>query len=167
MTKEGPDAAPGVPAWAMASAAALAVSSVHYVLDWHIGLFGSRSDAVSPLQALLVWGVAGISALWVVGAVAAARDRGWGFAVLVAISVGWVIAGNGAPIFACLPPCAGAFPHQDVAHIGSLVLGAFAAITAWTAGRQAGMRLKSVGIAIAAMMIVLAAVFWSQATLTL
>lgn len=151
--------------WVASGALAFAFSSAHFVLDWHIGLFGDRSDAVSPLQAVLVWLVAGLGALWLVAFAAAGRDEGWGFALLVPLSIAWAVGGNGIPILFCPPPCAGAFPHQDIAHLGSLAFGILGAITAWRAGRRIGMSGRSVAAASVALVAVLAIIFWAQVSL--
>lgn len=154
-----------VPRWAIFNALALVFSSVHFVLDWHIGLFGDRSDLVSVEQAVLVWVAAAIWGAWLVAAVAAARAVGWGFAVLVVIPFVWAALGNGIPIAFCPPPCAGAFPHQDIAHVGSLVFGVLAAVTAWRAGRAAGMAGRAVIVAAATMVVAIAVLFWVQTAL--
>lgn len=152
-------------AWIIAGALAFVFSSVHLVLDWHIGLFGDRSDEVSLLQATLAWLVAALGGLWITATAAAARDIRWGFAVLVPLYVVWVIGGNGVPIFACPPPCRGAFPHQDIAHLGSLIFGGLAAVTAWRSGREIGMSGRSVATASVGVIALLAIIFWTQVQL--
>ena len=52
------------------------------------------------------------------------------------LTVGWALAGNGLVILACLPPCPGGFPHQDIAHIANLLFGAAAGIGAGLALRE-------------------------------
>src|SRR5215211_5431209 len=76
---------------------ALAFSLAHVIVDWHISLSGASSEAMSASRA--------------------------GLLGLVALSAGWAALGNGLPMVFCLPPCPGAFPHQDIAHVGSLVFG--------------------------------------------
>ncbi len=70
---------------------------------------------------------------WGVALGLAAQGHRAGLTSLVVLSAGWTFAGNGLPIFACLPPCAGAFPYQNIAHIGSLLVGGWAAYATWRA----------------------------------
>ena len=152
--------------WPVASALAVLFSTAHYVIDWHIGLFGERSDDVSAPQAVLIWLVATVVAVWFAAAIAAARDSGWGFAFLGAIAAGWALAGNGLAILACPPACSAAFPHQDVAHVGSLLAGAAATATAWLEGRRIGMSWRMVGGAAGIVTLVLAVIFTAEVLLT-
>ena len=114
---------------------ALAFSLAHVVADWHIGLFGASSAAMSAPQAALLWLVSGLYAWWGLSLAAAARGARSGLLSLVALSAGWAALGNGLPIVFCLPPCPGAFPHQDIAHVGSLLFGGWAAHASWRAAR--------------------------------
>lgn len=119
-------------AWALLSVAALAFSLVHTLVDWHIGLFEPSGPTLAAVPAALMWLVAGIYGWWAwCLARAAVGDRSHLMGVVV-LTLGWAFAGNGLVIFACLPPCPGAFPHQDLAHMGSLVCGAL--------GSYAGLR---------------------------
>ena len=114
---------------------ALAFSLAHVVADWHIGLFGASSEAMSAPQAALLWLVSGLYAWWGLSLAAAARGARAGLLGLVALSAGWAALGNGLPIVFCPPPYPGAFPQQDIAHIGSLLFGGWAA---YASGRAAG-----------------------------
>jgi hypothetical protein len=115
-----------VRAWAPLSAAAFVFSLTHALIDWHIGVFGPSSETLAAVPAALVW-LAGVTYGWwtwcLLQAAAGSRSHLIGAVVL---NVGWAFAGNGLPIFVCLPPCLAAFPHQDVAHMGSLIFGALA-----------------------------------------
>ncbi len=72
---------------------------------------------------------------WGLSLAAAARGARAGLLGLVTLSAGWAVLGNGLPLVFCLPPCAGAFPHQDIAHVGSLLFGGWAAYASWRAAR--------------------------------
>ena len=119
--------------WAPLSAAALSLSLLHTLVDWHIGLFGSTSQVLSGGQAALMWMMAALYGWWGWSlAAAAGGQRAYLVSVLV-LTAGWAFAGNGLVIAACLPPCPGGFPHQDIAHLGSLVLGAIGGAASWFA----------------------------------
>src|SRR5215217_621044 len=51
------------------------------------------------------------------------------------LSAGWSVLGNGLPLAFCPPPCASAFPYQDLAHVGNLLFGTWAASACWRAAR--------------------------------
>ena len=124
------------PAWAPLSAGALGISLVHTLIDWHIGLFGATADELSAPQAALVWATAALYGWWgwsLVGAAAGGRAQ---LASVLVLDVGWALAGNGLVIAACPPPCPGGFPHQDIAHLGSLALGAAGGAATWRALRE-------------------------------
>src|SRR5687767_3209238 len=120
-----------IPRWLWPNALALVFSFVHYVQDWHIGLFGATSNDVSMAQAALVIVSALIYGCWAVSLVVAALGNKCGLLSVVIINIGWAFAGNGLVIAACPPPCQGAFPFQDIAHVGSLVFGIWGAYAAW------------------------------------
>ena len=125
-----------VRSWAALSAAALAVSLLHALVDWHIGLFGATSEVLSTPQAALAWLTAALYGWWAWSlAKAAAGSRSYLASVLV-LTVGWALAGNGLVVFACLPPCPGGFPHQDIAHISSLAAGAVGGVAVWLSLRD-------------------------------
>src|ERR687885_763435 len=125
-----------LPRWLQLNVLALAFSLAHVIADWHIGLFGASSEAMSAPQAALLWLISGLYAWWGLSLAAAARGPRAGLLGLVALSAGWAALGNGLPIVFCLPPCPGAFPHQDIAHVGSLLFGGWAAYASWRAARS-------------------------------
>src|SRR5438067_13429599 len=51
-------------AWAPLSAAALAFSLLHTLIDWHIGLFGPSGPTLSAVRAASAWLVASIYGWW-------------------------------------------------------------------------------------------------------
>jgi hypothetical protein len=122
--------------WAWLSAAALSVSLVHFMADWHIGLFGPTSQVFSGPQAALLWVIGALYGWWAWSLARAAVGQRSYLASGLVLTVGWAVAGNGLVIVACLPPCPGGFPHQDIAHLGSLLFGAAAGIAAWLALRE-------------------------------
>jgi len=120
--------------WAPLSAAALSLSLFHTLVDWHIGLFGATAQVLSVPQAALAGVTAALYGWWgwsLAGAAGAAAGRRSHLASVLVLTVGWAFAGNGLVIAACLPPCSGGFPHQDIAHVGSLMLGAVGGYTTW------------------------------------
>ena len=117
------------------SALALAFSLAHFLVDWHIGLFGASSESLSGLQAALIGLVCFVYAWWGVSLAAAAQGARAGLLSLATLSAGWSLLGNGLPLAFCPPPCASAFPYQDLAHVGNLVFGTWAAYASWRAAR--------------------------------
>lgn len=126
-----------VPAWLALNGLAIAFSLAHLIMDWHIGLFGPSTPQISPLQATLVWLICLAYGWWGLALGLASQGHRPGLTSLIVLSAGWSFAGNGLPILACPPPCAGAFPHQDIAHLGSLLFGGWAAYASWRALRAA------------------------------
>ena len=130
-----PAVLPSLPAWLPLHGLAIVFSLAHLILDWHIGLFGPSSPQLSVRQAALVWLVCLAYGWWAMALGLATQGHRAGLTSLLVLSAGWTFAGNGLPIFACLPPCAGAFPYQDIAHLGSLLFGGWAAYATWRAMR--------------------------------
>ncbi len=119
--------------WILLSAAALAMSLAHVLIDYHIGLYGSASStAMSSLQAANIFLTCLVYACWVASLGLAMGGYRSGLLATLLITVGWAFLWNGAiGLIVCPPPCRGAFPYQDIAHMGSLVFGALAAYTTW------------------------------------
>ena len=110
--------------WASLSAAALSFSLIHTLIDWSIGQFGTTSHDLSPSRAALTWVIGALYGWWGWSLVEAAAGRRTHLGSVLVFTVGWAFAGNGLALLACLPPCSAGFPHQDIAHIGSLASGA-------------------------------------------
>jgi hypothetical protein len=111
-----------LPLWFWLSLAAMAVSVMHILLDFGVGLFpmqGSLAPAVSAVVLLVTL----VQAWWVVSLTAGARGVGGGVASAAILGLGWTFLTNGYAIVYCMPPCKYAAPLSDVAHVGSLVLG--------------------------------------------
>lgn len=125
---------PTVPPWVWLNGLALAFSLAHYLIDWHIGPFGSASSLMSPAQAGLVAISAGLYGWWAlsVGAASSAGRSGVGACFILAF--GWAFLLNGVVALAvCLPPCGNAFPFQDITHFGNVIFGGLASWLTWRA----------------------------------
>lgn len=122
--------------WLPLSAASLGFSLFHVLVDWHIGLFGATSQVLSAPQAALAWVTAALYGWWGWSLANAAAGRRSFLASVLVLTAGWAFAGNGLVIAACPPPCPGGFPHQDIAHVGSLVLGAVGGYATWRGLRE-------------------------------
>ena len=111
-----------LPLWFWLSLAAMAVSMMHILLDFGVGLFDMQGRLAPPLAAVVLL-VPLIQAWWCLSLAAGARGAGGGVASAVILGLGWTFLTNGYAIVFCMPPCPYAAPLSDVAHIGSLVLG--------------------------------------------
>jgi hypothetical protein len=121
--------------WLTVHTLAIGFSLSHLFLDWQFNLFGSSTNSLSTVQALVLVTGAAVYALWAAAlALAGQGSRRGMIATLVFSGLGGL--GNGLSIVACPPPCSGAFPFGDISHIGSLVFGAWAMIESWRALRQ-------------------------------
>ncbi len=46
---------------------------------------------------------------------------------VLVLDLGYALLANGVAVLAaCPPPCAGAFPYQDISHIANVIVGAWA-----------------------------------------
>ena len=111
-----------LPPWLWLSLAAMAVGTLHILLDFGVGLFPVRGS-LSPVVGATLLLVSLIHAWWGVSLAAGARGAGGGVASAAILGLGWTLLTNGYPIVFCPPPCPEAAPLADVAHVGSLVLG--------------------------------------------
>lgn len=134
-----------VPQWLWLGGLALAFSLVHVLLDYQIGLFGQTSNDVSWVQAALALLLGLLYAWWGVS-FAMSGGSTWqaaGLASLLWLSLLWAFLANGvAGVFACLPPCPGAFPYQDIAHFGNIIFGGWASYATWTALRASRTSMR-------------------------
>ena len=121
--------------------AAIAASLFHVLIDVWIDLFGASGSVaggptLTAAQALTLLAFAVLYGWWnspIAAATAGVRGAMLALAVLAFV---WVFLGNGvAGFIACFPPCAGAAPWQDAAHLASVVFGGWAAWVAWRAWR--------------------------------
>lgn len=125
-----------LPLWFWLSLSAMAVSMMHILLDFGIGLFPMKGT-LAPAVGAVVLLIPLIQVWWVVSLAAGARGVGGGVASAAILGLGWTVLINGAAIVYCMPPCPAAAPLSDVAHVGSLVLGVAApAAGIWTLWRQ-------------------------------
>jgi len=158
-----------LPLWLWLSLAAMAVSIMHMLLDFGVGLFPMRGSLAPEVVAVVLL-VTLIQVWWGISLVAGARGVGGGVASAVILGLGWALLTNGYAIVFCPPPCPEAAPLTDVGHVGSLVLGIAApAAGIWALWRRRGRgrelwggRVGSV-LPVGALVLVVATV-WSLAT---
>jgi hypothetical protein len=125
-----------VPGWLCAGVAAMAVSLLHILIDLGVGLFDMRGRLPPSVISVLVVVVL-IHLWWVLSFIAGAQGRGGGLLSTAVLALGWTTLMNGYPIVYCPPTCAPGAPLSDLSHIGSLILGPLAAITAlWALWRH-------------------------------
>ncbi len=133
------------PRWLSLGAISLAFSLMHVLLDYQVGLFGQTSNEVSWVQAALALFLGLLYAWWAVSfalAGGSARQAA-GLASLLWLSLLWAFLANGlAGVFACLPPCPGAFPYQDIIHFGNIIFGGWASYATWKALRASREGLR-------------------------
>lgn len=141
------------------SVAAAGLVLAHVLIDQHIGLWGATSEYMSPLQAANVAGHSLLFAWWML-LVAWAREParpGAMMALTVMVAVEAFLLNGLVALAVCPPPCAGAFPYQDIVHVAIVVVGGWAGLAAyrvWGADhRGEGRRLTwlTVGVIVASM----------------
>jgi hypothetical protein len=155
-----------LPPWLWLSLAAMAVGTLHILVDFGVGLFPMR-DRLSPEEGATLLLVSLIHAWWCVSLAAGTHGNGGGVASAAVLGLGWTLMTNGYPIVYCPPPCPQAAPLSDVAHVGSLVLGLAAPAAAiWALWRR---RVRvSWGLPSGALLLVVATVWaLSRAAVTL
>ena len=118
-----------LPPWLWLGLAAMAVGTLHILLDFGVGLFPMRGRLSLPVGATLLL-ISLIHVWWGVSLAAGAHGNGGGVASAAVLGLGWTLLINGYPIVICPPPCQYAAPLTDVAHVGSLVLGIVAPVAA-------------------------------------
>jgi len=115
--------------------AAIVASLFHVLIDVWIDLIGA-GDPIAIGEALSLLSFALLYGWWnspIAAATAGVRGAMLALAVLAFV---WVFLGNGiAGFIACFPPCSGAYPWQDAAHLASAVFGGWAALVTWRAYR--------------------------------
>jgi hypothetical protein len=111
-----------LPLWLWLGLAAMAVGTLHILLDFGVGLFPLRGR-LSPAEGATLLLVSLIQVWWSVSLVAGAHGNGGGVASTAILGLGWTLLINGSSIMYCPPLCPEAAPLSDVAHVGSLVLG--------------------------------------------
>jgi hypothetical protein len=121
-----------IPLWVWLNGGALALVVAHQFIDFHIGLTGPSSLEMSGLQALNILFLSLIFGWWALMFVLAGRGYRTGIVGLLVMSLLVSFLGNGVvALGACPPPCAGAFPYQDMTHIGNVIIGGAAALTVY------------------------------------
>src|SRR5688572_7546474 len=111
-----------VPVWLALNLAALAASLAHGFIDFHLGLFGTSSQIMSPLQAGNIFLACSVIACWSLSLATAQSGTRPGLSGAFTLAIGWALLGNGTA-FVFAPPPASAFPYQDIAHFSSLIFG--------------------------------------------
>lgn len=130
-------------AWLWLSALALGVSLTHVLIDWRIGQFGAPSMHMSALQAGLVLLFGLVAAWWALALALASQGKKSALVSLLVLDIGFALLANGVAVLAaCPPPCAGAFPYQDISHIANLLVGAWAAYATWRAVRASAEPIR-------------------------
>ena len=125
-----------LPLWLWLSLAAMAVSTMHTLGDFGVGLFPLQGRVDPAVGATLLL-VSLIHVWWCVSLAAGTHANGGGVASAAILGLGWTLLTNGSSIQFCLPPCRFAAPLSDIAHVGSLVLGIVAPAAAiWTLWRR-------------------------------
>jgi hypothetical protein len=150
-----------LPPWLWLNLAAMAVSALHILLDFGIGLFPLR-DSLAPAVVAVLLLISLIYAWWGVSLAAGVRGVGGGVASAAILGLGWTLLVNGYSIVFCPLPCPVAAPLSDVAHVGSLVFGGAApAAGIWALWR----RRVQVGWALpAGALVLVVATVWSLAS---
>lgn len=112
-----------LPLWLWLGLAAMALSTLHILLDFGVGLFPIERGRLSPAVGATLVLVSLIHVWWGVSLAAGANGNGGGVASVAILGLGWTLLINGYPIVFCPPLCPYAAPLSDVAHVGSIVLG--------------------------------------------
>ena len=129
--------------WLWLSALALGTSLTHVLIDWHIGLFGGSSMHMSARQAGLVLLFGLVAAWWALVLALASQGQKSALVSVLILNIGFALLANGVAVLAaCPPPCAGAFPYQDISHIANLLVGAWAAYATWKAVRASAESVR-------------------------
>lgn len=129
-----------LPPWLWLSLAAMAMSTLHILIDFGVGLFPMRGTLTLAEAATLLL-VSFIHVWWCISLAVGAQGKGGGVASAAILGLGWTALTNGFPIVYCMPLCPFAAPLSDVGHVGSIVLGLVApAVAIWTLwrGRRRG-----------------------------
>lgn len=124
--------------WRALVAGAAGLALVHILIDRHIGLAGPTSDEMGWLTALDILGIGFLFAWWVrsVDEASYAQDRGAALSVVLLAFVVSFLGHGIIGVAACPPPCDGAYPYQDLAHVGNVLVGGLAAWASWTRLRE-------------------------------
>lgn len=111
--------------------AALAVVLVHVLVDYHIGLYGATAEVMTPAQAANALRIGVTAGGWLVALAVGMRGSRTGTACAVAFVAIWGLLFNGLIAFLIVPPPSAAYPYQDIAHVGGIVLGGLASLALW------------------------------------
>lgn len=147
-----------LPLWFWFSLAAMAVGTLHILIDLGVGLFPIR-DNLSTAEGATLLLISLIHVWWCISLTAGVQGNGGGIASAAILGLGWTLMTNGYPIVYCLPLCPFAAPLSDVAHVGSIVLGIIAPMVAlWTLWRWRRRVRRSWALPFGALVLVVATV---------
>lgn len=119
--------------------AAMAVVLLHVLIDVHIGLYGASSEVMTLPQAANAFRIAVTAGGWLIALGIAMRGSRTGTACALAIVAVWAFVLNGVVAFLVAPPPSAAFPYQDLAHVGGILISGAATYSLWgRLNRQAG-----------------------------
>lgn len=112
--------------WLPWATVAFAATIAHLLIDQHIGLYGTTSEAMSSWEAVNVGRHTVVAGLWMAVAVAATNSADARRALLWLVVIDAALL-NGAVAFLVAPPPSDAFPYQDISHALALAAGVVAA----------------------------------------
>ena len=92
-----------LPLWLWLSLAAMAVSTLHILLDFGVGLFPLQGNVTPAVGAVLLL-ISLIQAWWGISIAAGARGIAGGVASAVILGLGWTLLPNGSAICAARRP---------------------------------------------------------------
>jgi hypothetical protein len=116
----------------------MAVGTLHFLVDFGVGLFPMR-NRLSPAEGATLLLVSLIHVWWGVSLAASTHGNSGGAASAAILGLAWTLLTNGYPIVYCPPACPYAAPLSDVGHVGSIMLGLAAPVAAiWVLWRRRG-----------------------------
>ena len=121
--------------WIAWTAAALMASLFHVLVDFHIGLYGGASSAMSLLQAANIVLTSLVFGWWIWATAVGVSGNESALVGALVVAALWAFLWNGVVGLFVSPPPSSAFPYQDIAHLTSIVFGAGAAVEIWRVAR--------------------------------
>jgi hypothetical protein len=154
-----------LPLWLWLSLGAMAISMMHILLDFGVGLFPMRGR-LAPEVTTMVLLITLIQVWWGISLATGVRGVGGGLASAAILGLGWTALTNGYPIVFCPVPCPEAVPLSDIAHVGSIVFGIVAPAAAigalWRGRRRVSWGWVSWALPAGALVLVVATI-WALA----
>ncbi|MDJ0755079.1 MAG: hypothetical protein QNJ45_16275 [Ardenticatenaceae bacterium] len=109
--------------WVYWTAAALTLSLAHVIIDFHIGLYGETSPEMTFLQASNLFVTSLVYGWWVVIIVLGFQGNKSAILSALIMIIAWAVLWNGLIGIFVAPPPSAAYPYQDIAHFGTVILG--------------------------------------------